>query len=438
MSTSWIFGGMFLIAIAIYWLVSRREDRKEEKAASMLEDLAQMGEVVPDSIHPRIDPNRCIGSGACVRACPEQTVISIAGGVAQLTNPLACVGHGACEAACPVGAIQLVFGTATRGVELPRLDPTFQTTRPGVYVIGELGGMGLIRNAVMQGTQAADQVIASGRRGMGETWDAIVVGAGPAGIAAALRLIEGGLRILLLDRETFGGTILHYPRAKVVMTGTLTLPLYGAIRKRRMSKEELVELWTDIRKRVELPFVEGELIKSVVAGDEDHYEVRSESGELRRAANVLLALGRRGSPRKLGVPGENQGKVVYRVLEPDVFANQDVLVVGGGNGAVETALALADHGACRSVAISYRRGAFHRCRGDNLERITAAIDAGRVRTWFDTEVREILPTRVVLQRADGERVEIRNDTTVVQVGGTPPGEILGDFGVEIVTKFGER
>ena len=126
------------------------------------------------------------------------------------------------------------------------------------------------------------------------------------------------------------------------------------------------------------------------------------------------------------------------LLEPDVFANQDVLVVGGGNGAVETALALADHGACRSVAISYRRGAFHRCRGDNLERITAAIDAGRVRTWFDTEVREILPTRVVLQRADGERVEIRNDTTVVQVGGTPPGEILGDFGVEIVTKFGER
>ena len=431
-------GGIVLVSVLLYLLVTRKEEQKEAKAAAMLDDLAAMGEVLPDSIYPRIDFNKCIGSGACVRACPEKNVISIAAGVVRLTNPLACVGHGACESACPVGAIQLVFGTAKRGVELPRLDPSFQTTRPGVYVIGELGGMGLIRNAVMQGSQAADHILEGTRRSNDDALDAIVVGAGPAGISATLRLAEEGLRVMVVDREKFGGTIMHYPRAKVVMTGTLPLPAYGAVKKRRMSKEQLVELWNDVRAKTNLPVVEGELVEGIEEGADGMYIVRSEGGKTRRAANVLLALGRRGSPRKLGVPGEEQSKVVYRVIEPSEFKDKHMLVVGGGNSAVETALALADQGGCKSVAISYRRNAFGRCRGDNKDLIAKAIDEGRIRGLLETTVQSIEEDRVLLKDASGSPIEIPNDGTVIQIGGTPPGKILGAFGVDVVMKHGER
>jgi len=347
------------------------------------------------------------------------------------------VGHGACERACPVGAISLVFGTAKRGVELPRIDPNFQTTRPGVYVIGELGGMGLIRNATLQGREAADHVVAGERRGVGDALDAIVVGAGPAGISAALRLLEAGLRIQLIDRERFGGTILHYPRAKVVMTGHLDLAGYGRVRARKMSKEQLLALWQDIRAKMGPPVVEGELVEGIDGDDDGMWVVRSEGGGRRRAANVLLALGRRGSPRKLGVPGEEQAKVVYRLLEPSEFRGRNVLVVGGGNSAVESALALADEGECASVALSYRRAAFDRCRGDNKERIGAAIADGRVEALLPSHVVRIDLDSVTLRDDEGREWSRSNDAVIVQVGGTPPAQLLGAFDVETVTKYGE-
>ena len=219
---------------ALYWLLTTRGRRKEKRAVATLADMAALGEVVPDTLHPRIDLDRCIGSGACI-------------------NPLACIGHSACVDACPVAAIQVVFGTEKRGVELPRIDANFQTTRPGVYIIGELGGMGLIRNAVLQGKQAADHVIAGMRRGVGDAFDVAVVGAGPAGISATLRLMEAGLRVVLLEREAFGGTIMHYPRAKVVMTGALDFALIGKVRASKMSKEQLVALWERIQAEARLP-----------------------------------------------------------------------------------------------------------------------------------------------------------------------------------------
>ena len=209
--------GALLVTAVIYWVWSHRARKEEQEVLATLEDMATLGEIVPDTIHPVIDLDRCIGSGACVLACPEKQVLGIVGGQAKLVNALACVGHSACVSACPVEAIKLVFGTAQRGVDLPLLDPNFQTTRPGVYVVGELGGMGLIRNAVRQGRQAADHVVSGGRRGKTDAYDAAVVGAGPAGVSATLRLMEAGRRVVLLERDKVGGTIMHYPRAKVVM-----------------------------------------------------------------------------------------------------------------------------------------------------------------------------------------------------------------------------
>jgi thioredoxin reductase/NAD-dependent dihydropyrimidine dehydrogenase PreA subunit len=427
--------GALLVATLVYALWARRSAAQEEEVLATLEDMAALGEVVPDTIHPVIDTDLCIGSGACVRACPEKFVLGIVHGQARLINQLACIGHSACMTACPVNAIKLVFGTAARGVEVPVLDPNFQTTRPGIYVIGELGGMGLIRNAVRQGRQAADHITRGARRGGADAHDAVVVGAGPAGVSATLRLMEAGLRVVLLERDKVGGTIMHYPRAKLVMTGALEFAMAGSVKRRTMSKEDLVLLWQSIMEKHGVPAKEGVLVQRMKEEPDRMWRLDTNAGPV-RAANVLLAVGRRGTPRKLEVPGEEQPKVHYTLVEPDPFANKHVLVIGGGNSAVETALALADFNRCASVAISYRRDAFARCRADNRRRVDEAIQTGKVRALLASEIVSIGEREVVLT-SGGRETRIQNDAVIVQIGGTAPAELLQTFGISVVTKRGE-
>ena len=432
------FVSVLVLLVYLWW--SHRDAHRERTLLREVEDLGELGELVPPTLHPVIDPLRCIGSGACIKACPED-VLGMIGGRAQLLNPMGCIGHGACAAACPAEAIQLVFGTKKKGIELPRMDRHFQTNQPGVYIVGELGGMGLIRNAVVQGSQAADHIIRGSdarapRRGGRAAYDALIVGAGPAGIATTLKLMEAKLNVLLVDQDTFGGTIMHYPRAKVVMTGDLPIPLLGTVKRRTMSRERLLELWGELRTRFNIPFQSGELVQSVAAAPDGSWLVRSEKSEF-RAANVVLALGTRGSPRRLGVPGEELAKVHYRLLEPQEFSGRHVLVVGGGNSAVETALSLADFGGCRSVSLSYRRDQFTRCRADNRRRIGEAIRDKKVRALLPSEVTRIAPSSVELNHG-GARTTLENDAVIAQLGGTAPSEVLKSFGIELVTKFGER
>ncbi|MBW2461063.1 MAG: NAD(P)-binding domain-containing protein [Deltaproteobacteria bacterium] len=439
MTTVVIVAGLVGIALLLSFAWRSLEGAREEAAVDSLTDMAGMGDVVPPSLHPVIDASRCVGSGACVRACPEHDVIAMVEGQARLINPLGCVGHGVCAVACGFEAISLVFGTAERGLELPQVDRHFQTNQPGVYIAGELGGMGLIRNAVSQGAQAAAHIAAGERRapgGAADVLDVIVVGAGPAGISATLGALDAGLRVAVIEREALGGTILHYPRAKVVMTGALEFPKYGTVKKRTMTKEALVELWEDIRAKTDLPVITGELVEALTDVGDGTWIVRSNAGE-RRAANVVLALGRRGSPRKLGVPGENLTKVNYGLLEPEVFKDQHVLVVGGGNSAVESAIALADLGGCASVGISYRRTEFARCRGDNKRRIAELMAEGRVRAYLPTNVVRVDETAVSLRAEDGSTETIQNDAIIVQIGGTSPAKLLESFGIRMVTKYGE-
>lgn len=434
----------FVVAVlvaSVYVAWTWFEARGERALQGEVDAIAAMGELLPPTLHPVVDPSRCIGSGACVRACPEHQVIGLLQGRASLVSPMSCIGHGSCAAACPTQAIQLVFGTRSRGLELPRIDRDFQTNQPGIYIAGELGGMGLIRNAVVQGAQAARHIVTASaqqepRRGKGGALDALVVGAGPAGISATLGLLEAGLRVLLVDQESFGGTITHYPRAKVVMTGDLPLPLVGTIKRKTMSREGLVELWSDIRRRFDVPFKSQQLVHGVEAAADGMWRVRTETDEF-VAANVVLALGTRGSPRRLGVAGEELGKVHYRLLEPQEFAGKHVLVVGGGNSAVESALSLFDFGGCASVSISYRREQFLRCRSDNRKRIDTAIAAAGIRALMSTNVVDITPRTVRLQNGSGA-YQLDNDAVIAQLGGTAPAEVLKSFGIELVTKFGER
>jgi thioredoxin reductase (NADPH) len=444
-TSTFAFAAIIVLAIIAYIGWERADRRKERVATRVLEDLRSMGDLVATSLSPSVDPDRCIGSGACVAACPEKNVIALVGGQAKLVNPLGCIGHGACADACPVSAIRLVYGTKTRGVELPLVDTHFQTSRAGVYIVGELGGMGLIRNAVIQGRQAAEHIVAGDRelgraprRGAhADVLDAIVVGAGPAGISATLELMRAGLRVLLLEREGFGGTILHYPRAKVVMTGPLELPIYGKVPGRQLSKEQLLEIWNDVRERTAPPLITGELVTALAPREDGAWTVVTDRG-LHHAASVVLALGGRGSPQKLGIPGEHLSKVAYRLLEPAEFDDKHVLVVGGGNSAVESALSLSDHGACRSVAISYRRGEFARCRAENRRRIAAAVASGAVRAYMATELCSLEPDNVTLRDVRGQLLTLVNDAVIVQIGGTPPASLLRSFGLELTTKYGER
>ncbi|TMQ15453.1 MAG: 4Fe-4S dicluster domain-containing protein [Deltaproteobacteria bacterium] len=417
MTTLVVVLGLVAVAGVPYLVWTRLEARKHKRAAIIHQDTLSLGEdLVPASIHPEVDLDECIGSGACVRACPEKDILAITDGRARLLNPLSCIGHSACMQACPVGAIKLVFGTATRGVELPRLTPSFETTQPGIFVIGELSGIGLIRNAVEQGRQAAVTIFRSSRRGRPGELDAIVVGAGPAGIAAALALIAHGLKVQIVDQDRYGGTVTHYPRSKVVMTGSFELPGYGSIRRKTMTKEQLLVL--------EAIHADGPSWRLVGPGWQD------------RAASVVLALGRRGAPRKLGVPGEELAKVAYRLIEPEPFADQHVLIVGGGNAAADCAIALARAKLCTSVSISYRRAELARLRSLVRKDIERCFAAGTIVPLLGTEVVSIAERHVTLQTAEGMR-QLINDRVIVQIGGQPPSELLRTIGIELVEKRGE-
>ena len=420
------------IALAVYtW----RRNRLQQRNLAIHQEALQAGLGEPVSLHPLIDPVICIGCGSCIKACPEQpehAVLGLIGGKAQLIGPTLCIGHGACRAACPVGAIQLVFGTAKRGVDLPRVTPWFETNVSGVFVAGELGGMGLIRNAVEQGQQAINQ-IHTRRPHDGKDLDVVIIGAGPAGFAASLAALERRMRFKTLEQESLGGCVFQYPRGKIVMTQPARLPIVGDIKLRTTSKEDLLALWHSIEKKTNVKISYRERVEAIQRVD-DGFVVRSTSGEY-RTQSVLLAIGRRGTPRKLGVAGEELPKVTYRLIEPEQYTGQRVLVVGGGDSALEAAASIAEVSGRGSVILSHRGDAFARAKPRNRERIAAAEQSGRLKVMLNSQVKLIEPKAVELQAEGGVR-KVENDAVIVSAGGILPTDFLRSVGIEIDTKYG--
>ncbi|MBS1261528.1 MAG: Ferredoxin--NADP reductase [Calditrichaeota bacterium] len=429
-----IYLGTALIVVlvpALYWY---RERRKSTRAATILTKAKERGLDEPVSLHPVIDPDICIGSGACVRACPEQNVLGLINNAGALINPGNCIGHGLCQAACPVNAITLVFGTEKRGVDVPHLKGTFETNVPGVYIVGELGGMGLIRNAVTQGREAAEYIARSLEDERdGRVRDLVIVGAGPAGLAAALQAKREKLDFVVVDQEDFGGTILTYPRRKLVMTQPMELPGYGRVKLREVHKESLLELFEDVVHKVDVKVNAGEKVNDIERVN-GHFRVTT-TRDSYEAKRVLLAIGRRGSPRKLGVPGEKSSRVTYRMLDPEKYQGLNVLVVGGGDSAVEAALALADQPG-NSVQLSYRRDALVRVKEGNRERFEQAVADGKLEPIFNSNVTRI-DEGVVLLDVGGEERALDNDQVFVFIGGELPTALLEKVGIEFSRKFGE-
>jgi thioredoxin reductase (NADPH) len=423
------FGGLILFLVVAH---VRRMQRKETAARAAAERGKLFSEG-PRAQHPHIDATACIGCGACVEVCPEGDVLAVIGGKAGIVNGHKCIGHGLCAEACPVGAITIVMASPSVGADMPRLTPEHETSVPNMFVVGELGGLALIKNAVNQGRDCVDTIasrLPTIRRGpvRPDVYDICVVGAGPGGISASLRAIERKLSYVTLEQDEFGGTVAKYPRQKLVLTSPVEFPLHGKFNKLEISKEELLGFWHKVHRQAGLKVNTSEKVEHIGHDADGVFSVETAKGRY-RARTVILAIGRRGTPRKLGVAGEQLPKVMYSLIEAEAYTGAKILVVGGGDSAVEAALGLA-HQKGNQVTLSYRREAFSRLKERNTQRLGVDTKAGKLKVIFNSQPHEIREKSVVLDVA-GQTQEIANDYVWVFAGGTPPNEFLEKVGVAL-------
>jgi thioredoxin reductase len=395
----WLYGLPLLLILLVYFW---KRSAKHRKSQHIYNEAVASGLTEPASLHPVVDHVRCLGCASCVSACPEKNVLGV------------------------------IHGKAQRGVDIPQVDEKFQTNVPGIYIAGELGGMGLIRNAVSQGVQAVDSICQLDGIGNSGQLDLVVVGAGPAGIAASLAAKSRKLEFVTLEQDSLGGTVSHYPRGKIVMTAPAELPIVGKMQFKETTKEALMKFWEGIVNKAGLQIKDRERVESVEV-ENTGFLVKTGSSEYHTRA-ILLAIGRRGTPRKLGVPGEEQSKVVYRLIDPEQYRDQHVLVVGGGDSALEAAVSIADE-AGTTVTISYRSEAFSRAREKNRNKVAEAQKQGRLNVLMQSNVKQIETNKVVINTTDNE-ICIDNDAIIVCAGGILPTAFLKNIGINVDTKFG--
>ena len=429
-----VYGTPLALILAFY---VRRRSAHHRESVAVMEENVEAGLVHSASLHPLIDHRICIGCAACVAACPEMPGHQVLGLVrrkAELISPTDCIGHGACKTACPVNAISLVFGNSERGVDIPNVDPDFQTNVQGIYIAGELGGMGLIKNAIEQGKQAMLAITKQLKsvECKADTQVAII-GAGPTGIAASLSAKKAGLKYITIEQDSLGGTVANFPKRKLVMTTPVELPYIGKVRFRETTKEQLIEFWQEVEQKTGLEVSYGEYVQSVSAIAENLFKIETTRRSL-TANSVLLAIGRRGTPRKLGVPGEELPKVTYKLIDPDQYRGLHVLIVGGGDSALESAISIGEH-PDTTVTLSYRSAAFSRAKKKNRQRLADAQQEGRVKVLLESNVKSISESSVELDNK-GEAISIPNDAVIINAGGILPTGFLREIGIEIETKFG--
>ena len=426
-----------ILSLALGGAIARQRDlRRMQQALRDREQAVRMGSDRAQLQHPVVDLTRCLGCATCVASCPEDGVLELVHGQAMVVNGARCVGVSACERECPVGAITVTLGDLSQRDDVPALTDELEAVgSPGLFLAGEVTAHALIKTAVDQGAAVGQEVVRRLRSERSDrpepVHDLLIVGAGPAGLACSMVAQQNGLRFATLDQaESLGGTVAKYPRRKLVMSMPMDMPGVGRLKKQTYEKEELMELWDSIAAEHQLPIHGGQVFESVERAPEGHFVVHTKTDRF-EARYVCLAMGRRGVPRKLGVPGEGSSKVAYHLIDAHSYQGRRVLVVGGGDSAVETALALAEQPG-NQVTLSYRKEAFFRIRAKNEERMRAAMERGSVDVRFESQVRAIRPDQVeLLQNSPtGPSVELLpNDEVFVMIGGVAPLETLRSSGV---------
>ena len=427
----------FLIAVVVTLFFMRGyllKLRKREERAQAAAEKGKLFSEGPKAQHPHIDTAYCIGCATCTSVCPEGDVLGMIGGKAAIINGFKCIGHGLCADACPVGAITMVMASPSIGADMPYVSPEYETSIPNLFIAGELGGLALIKNAVNQGRACVDTIVSrlEGRGGReSDVYDVLIAGAGPAGISASLRAIEHKLHYVTLEQDEVGGTVAKYPRQKLVMTSPVEFPMYGKFKSTELSKEKLLAFWGKVMQRADFKIRSGEKLENIQRDAAGIFAVTTSKSQYRSRA-VVLALGRTGTPRKLGVKGEELSKVMYRLIEADHYINKKILVVGGGDSAVEAAMGLAQQKG-NEVTLSYRGEQFSRIKERNAQRLAECARSGRLKVALSSNVKEIGTTSVLLE-VKGELHDLPNDYVWVFAGGTPPYEFLKKVGVQ----FGAR
>jgi thioredoxin reductase (NADPH) len=429
----------FLIAavvVASFLVMHLRRLKKRDQRAREALEKGKLRSDGPQSQHPHIDANYCIGCATCTNVCPEGDVLAMLGGKAVIVNGYKCIGHALCAEACPVGAITMVMASPSVSADLPHLTREYESSIKNLFIAGELGGLALIKNAINQGRECIDTIagrLTSLRTGRSDAniHDVLIVGAGPAGISASLRAIERKLSYITVDEGEMGGTVAKYPRQKLVLTSPVHFPLYGKFKKTELSKEELLKFWGQVLARNDFNFRSGEKVEGIQKVEDGSFSVATSKATYRSRA-VILAIGKSGSPRKLGIKGEELPKVMYRLIEADHYVNKRILIVGGGDSAVEAAMGLA-HQVGNAVTVSYRQASFNRIKERNSQRLADDIRKGKLKVLFNSTPIEIMNSSVVLE-TNGARHSIPNDFVWVFAGGEPPTAFLKKIGVG----FGSR
>jgi thioredoxin reductase (NADPH) len=422
-----------ILCITVVVIYLRKKSKESKIVEGKIARAKADGLHEPISLHPYIDVNSCIQTGACISACPEHDILGIRNGKATIINASLCVGHGACFMACPTEAISLRIGTEKRGVDLPHVNQNFETNVPGMFIAGELGGMGLIKNAVEQGRQATENLVKTIKKDHNGTFDLIIIGAGPAGISSALTAKKHGLKFLILEQDTLGGTVFTFPRKKIIMTSPMDLPLYGKIKLYETTKSELLDLWQSVLGKNKIVINENSKVDSVIL-ENGMFTVTSGSNQ-HTAAAILMAIGRRGTPRKLNIPGEMKEKVAYRLLEPEFISGKEIIVVGGGDSAVESALLLADN---NNVTLSYRNEVFNRIKPRNSNALNQAVSEAKLTVRLSSNLLSIEDDNVILDTGkEAGTIRLKNDLVFIFAGGELPSQFLEKAGIKITKKFGE-